>query len=294
MPDFTVIIPHYNIPDLLGRCLRSTPEQDNIEVIVVDDCSPCADRLSELVPELSRSNVRLLHTDRGGSAGRARNVGIRHARGRWLTFMDADDLFTPEAFTLAESQKNSTADILFFQTLSVLSDDLSKPSGRNMFARYFDEYKTTGDETYMRYEFDSTWGKFIRRDLIAAHNIRFDEIRWSNDVYFNACIGVFANSIFVSDQPAYIVTERQGSLTADQSRSYDEWKTRYDVTIRKQALLDTHNIDERGYVFAAYLFRQWKAGNRRLFFREFSRLTLRNRLRVLAYTWRHFFGHHPV
>jgi len=39
MINYTVIIPHYNIPELLRRCLKSIPCRDDVQVIVVDDCS---------------------------------------------------------------------------------------------------------------------------------------------------------------------------------------------------------------------------------------------------------------
>lgn len=48
--NYSIIIPHYGIPELLGRCLRSIPERDDIQVIVVDDNSPDADTYMERVP----------------------------------------------------------------------------------------------------------------------------------------------------------------------------------------------------------------------------------------------------
>ena len=42
-PVFSVIIPHYGIPELLRRCLASIPDRADLEVIVVDDCSPDAE-----------------------------------------------------------------------------------------------------------------------------------------------------------------------------------------------------------------------------------------------------------
>ncbi|MDE5704271.1 MAG: glycosyltransferase family 2 protein, partial [Bacteroidales bacterium] len=189
--DYTVIIPHYNIPELLGRCLRSIPEQDNVQVIVVDDCSPDAENYSERIPELSRCNVEFCSTLRGGSAGRARNVGIRRAKGKWLTFLDADDLFSDGIADIMEENKNRQVDVMFFRTKAVLSDDLSRPSERNTTDRLFNYYFRDGVETYLRYEFEPPWGKFVRRSLVEKHNMLFEEIRYSNDAYFNNCIGVY-------------------------------------------------------------------------------------------------------
>lgn len=50
---FSIIIPHYNIPDLLMRCLKSIPVSEDIQVIVVDDNSADADTYLDRYPELS-------------------------------------------------------------------------------------------------------------------------------------------------------------------------------------------------------------------------------------------------
>ena len=80
--NYTIIIPHYNIPDLLMRCLKSIPVREDIQVIVVDDCSPDANRYLKDYPELSRPYLEYYSTPQGGSAGRARNVGLNHAKGK--------------------------------------------------------------------------------------------------------------------------------------------------------------------------------------------------------------------
>ena len=61
-PLFSIIIPHYDIPDLLMRCLKSIPVSEDIQVIVVDDNSPDADTYLEKYPELSRPYLEFIHT----------------------------------------------------------------------------------------------------------------------------------------------------------------------------------------------------------------------------------------
>lgn len=53
-PTFSIIIAHYDIPDLLMRCLKSIPVSEDIQVIVVDDNSADADTYLDRYPELSR------------------------------------------------------------------------------------------------------------------------------------------------------------------------------------------------------------------------------------------------
>lgn len=69
--NYTVIIPHYNIPDFLMRCLESIPVRKDIQVIVIDDCSPGVSEYLLKYPQLSRPYLEYYSTPIGGSAGRA-------------------------------------------------------------------------------------------------------------------------------------------------------------------------------------------------------------------------------
>ena len=89
--NYSFIIPHKNCPDLLQRCVDSIPERDDVQIIVVDDNSD-----SNKKPALKeRKNLQIILLDAAQSkgAGRARNVGLEHAKGKWLVFSDSDDFF---------------------------------------------------------------------------------------------------------------------------------------------------------------------------------------------------------
>ena len=281
----SVIIPHYNIPALLSRCIQSLPERDDVQIIVVDDCSPCADSLAEIVPELKRKNVELYSTPIGGSAGRARNVGISKARGKWLTFLDADDLFTDTFETILVQLTTHTEDVLYYRNRSVLSEDLNIPSSRNIFDYHFSTYFETGNELPLRLEFDAPWGKFVRKDFIDSNNIRFDEVRYSNDTFFSTVIGVVSENIYVSQDILYIVTERSGSLTSEKMKNFAEWEIRYNTALRTQTFLDNRKVKYRRYAFCDYLLLMAKR-DKKSFTKYFFKLSLRNKLRYIYYATR--------
>jgi glycosyltransferase involved in cell wall biosynthesis len=90
-----VVIPAYNAAACLEEALRSVWEQDYrpLEVIVVDDGS--ADRTAELARSF-QPQVRVLLRQHGGAAD-ARNAGAAATVGSLLSFLDADDLWTPHA-----------------------------------------------------------------------------------------------------------------------------------------------------------------------------------------------------
>ena len=123
-PIFSIIIPHKGIPDLLMRCLKSIPMSEDIQVIVVDDNSPDADTYLERYPELSRPYLEFIRTTKGGGAGYARNVGLEHAKGKWLLFADADDFYVEDMYDIISSNADSEADVIYFKIESVLSENI--------------------------------------------------------------------------------------------------------------------------------------------------------------------------
>lgn len=283
--NYTIVIPHYNIPELLRRCLNSIPTRDDTQIIVVDDCSPNAHSYTMLIPELNRNDVEFYSTPKGGSAGRARNIGIEHAKGIWVTFIDADDLFNTNYNELLDKNIDCEADVIFYQSKSVMSDDLTKSSNRNIFDHHFREYFRNGNESLLKFEFDAPWGKFVKKDLIDKNSIRFDEIRYSNDTFFSACVGLFAKKILVSPEQLYIVTERNGSLTSGKMKTVEEWRTRYGSSLRVQQLFDNNHIKYKRYAFADYLYLIWNQ-DKVIFLREYLRLNLVNKFRFLYYICR--------
>src|SRR5712692_10027197 len=91
IPRVTVVIPTYNRAPLLGRALASVRRQTltDFEVVVVDDAS--ADDSESVAESFGDPRIRFVRlADRGG-AGRARNEGIRLARGELIAFLDSDD-----------------------------------------------------------------------------------------------------------------------------------------------------------------------------------------------------------
>ena len=93
IPIFSVIIPHYNIPKLLQRCLDSIPDIPDIQVIVVDDNSSVEKVDFDNFPGKGRKYTTAIFDKAGGGAGHARNIGLKHAEGKWLVFADSDDFF---------------------------------------------------------------------------------------------------------------------------------------------------------------------------------------------------------
>lgn len=91
----SVIIPVYKVEKYIRSALQSGLEQtyQNIEILIIDDGSP--DRSIEICKEFIDNRIKIISQENQGLAA-ARNTGIRHARGEYLTFLDGDDLWLPE------------------------------------------------------------------------------------------------------------------------------------------------------------------------------------------------------
>jgi len=92
--DLSIIVPVYNTARFLKQCILSLCKQDydvdRFEIIVVDDGSQ--DESSSIVRNLQKDFANIIYIwQSNGRQGKARNTGIRHARGRYIAFLDSDD-----------------------------------------------------------------------------------------------------------------------------------------------------------------------------------------------------------
>ena len=103
----SVVLPVYNVANYLRKCLDSLVNQTfkDFEVICVDDGS--TDKSTKILEEYQKKDnrIKILQQQRGG-AGAARNLGLGHAQGKYVQFLDSDDYFESnlleEMYTRAE------------------------------------------------------------------------------------------------------------------------------------------------------------------------------------------------
>ena len=111
----SIVIPLYNKGLTIENSLKSVLSQnyDNFEVVVVNDGS--TDNSVEKVKSIDDSRVRLIEQENGGPS-KARNTGVKNAKGEWIVFLDADDELTEGALKMmmVEVHKYSDADIIDF------------------------------------------------------------------------------------------------------------------------------------------------------------------------------------
>ncbi len=110
-PLVSIITPSYNSEKFISATIQSVQNQthQNLEMIIVDDCSQ--DKTVEIIESFIKNDKRIqLHRlDKNYGAGIARNTAINSAKGDYIAFLDADDLWKPEklAKQLAFMKTNS-------------------------------------------------------------------------------------------------------------------------------------------------------------------------------------------
>jgi CDP-glycerol glycerophosphotransferase len=135
----SIVVPCYQVEDFLDECLVSLRFQRyrEVEIIVVDDGSP--DRSGEIARRHARRDLRVrVVTRENGGLSAARNTGIEHARGEFLTFVDSDDVVSPEAYTSAIDALNESGSDFVVSSYDRLENKKHVPAGswiRAMHAR---------------------------------------------------------------------------------------------------------------------------------------------------------------
>ena len=92
----SIIMPSYNTARFIAETINSVLNQthQNWELIIVDDCSK--DDTDRVVAQFSDTRIRYLKNEKNSGAAVSRNKALREAKGRWVAFLDSDDMWMPE------------------------------------------------------------------------------------------------------------------------------------------------------------------------------------------------------
>lgn len=92
----SIIMPSYNTGQFIEESIQSVCNQTytDWELIIVDDCS--TDNTDEVVASIHDERIRYLKNEKNSGAAVSRNRALREAKGRWIAFLDSDDLWMPE------------------------------------------------------------------------------------------------------------------------------------------------------------------------------------------------------
>lgn len=222
--DVSVIVPVFNSEKYLRECMDSivTQECSSFEVICIDDCS--TDNSRDILHDYERRyacvHVFLNETNRG--IAYTRNRGLDLAKGKYIQFVDSDDMLKPSAIAqLYQSAEKWNAQVLFynFETRDELFDS---PTTKGMDISFLEAGKAyTGNELFclMRQRGinnGAVWLALWEKKMIEERHHRFSEkLVVAEDILFVFQVLMESNRVFIINNTFYVHRRRGGSLTTN-------------------------------------------------------------------------------
>jgi len=183
MPKVSIVIPVYKVEKYLPSCLDSVLSQSlqDIEVICIDDASP--DRCPEMLDGYASKDprVRVLHLPENHQQGYGRNRGTEMARGKYVYFLDSDDMITPEAmeelYTVAE--KDNLGCIYFDSQVIFAKKELEVKNSTYITGRtgQYDNRVYSGRELFELFKEQNDWNCYVQRTFWRR------DFLWDNEVF---------------------------------------------------------------------------------------------------------------
>lgn len=218
----SIVIPIYKVEQYVERCLASVLQQEyrQIEVILVDDCTPdhsmeVARAYIEKSPKSRDLSFKYVSLECNRGASAARNKGIEIATGEYIFFLDSDDEITPDSIALlVEPLKQHRYD--FVTGYYEVRGDMYPP--QKVVGAIMGVSKIA--ESYGTYQWHCMiWNKLCRRQYLLDNELFFKEGTIYEDELWSALIACTAKSMYAVNKNTYIYYIREGSVMTAQNMS---------------------------------------------------------------------------
>ncbi|WP_241958458.1 glycosyltransferase family 2 protein, partial [Mammaliicoccus sciuri] len=204
----SIIVPVYNKEMFLKECVESIGNleisKDKIEALFIDDFS--TDNSYEILKEYEKQNdfMKVIQLDKNsGSPSKPRNVGIKEAKGEYVTFLDADDWLDSKGMPILINQIiENGSDVGFGHSIKHDDKAITK------LAR-FTSFKV--DNNLIPYEINKIFravgppGKILKRSIIMDNNIEFKHMKYGEDKLFFIEAISKCKTASMNDVPVYHV-----------------------------------------------------------------------------------------
>ena len=221
--EVSVIIPAYNTGKYITKAIYSALCQTltNIEVIVVDDCS--SDNTVEIVRSFDDPRLHLICNAENLGAGGARNRAIAAAQGKWIAVLDSDDWYAPQRLeVLVHLAEQKQVDFIADDSY-LIEDGVNTPWSTIIRESGI---KMNGIQQFNAAEFIMTdiegrpglrlgfTKPLFRRKFLQQHQIRYQDIRVTQDFWFDMECFLHGAKFCLVPEPYYFYRARPGSLVS--------------------------------------------------------------------------------
>lgn len=210
----SVVMPAYNAEKYIEEAVRSVLRQTwtDFELLIVDDCS--RDATAEIARRLAGEDGRivLLQNPQNSGVSASRNAGVARARGKWIAFLDSDDLWREDKLEKQLALLEARGDAVLGYTASAFMDEAG---GR--YAYVMEAQAETAYETLLRKNLLSCSSVMVRRDVMLRYPMGGDGMH--EDYAAWLLILREARCAYGLNEPLLIYRLREGSKSGSRVRS---------------------------------------------------------------------------
>ncbi len=252
-PKVSVIVAVYNSGRFIRQTLDSILAQtlEDIEIILVDDGSK--DESLDILNEYAKADPRirvLVNTEESDGAASARNLGLAHANGEYLSILDSDDFFEADMLEKAYKRaKETSADVVVFdgyryddrngvdlERNSILVRD-RLPVDRDVFAP-----EDNADNLFMM-TLGAAWPALFSKEHVDRFNLRFKSFHHADDLEFVYMSFALARTIAVLRER---LVHYRVNIKGSQASMISRWpETAWSAMLSLRKNLIEHGVYER-------------------------------------------------
>ena len=244
-PLLTVVIPVYNTSAYLNRCIESVLNQTitDIAVIIVNDGS--TDNSEEIIKKkfFKRSNLEYIKLEKNIGVGNARNLGIENAKTKYITFIDSDDWVDAAYYeNMLRIIEYDQSDICISGIKTEVDDVYSWKFRYQYPSHFIVDGNFCMHSLTNQYNHDITISpivnnKIYKKTLISNNNIRFDQSRRAQDLFFSFMVFIYTDKASICDDVFYHYYQRNFSATHNFTKRYVDDYFYILLTLKKELII---------------------------------------------------------
>ncbi len=238
-PTVSIIVVAYNIENFIEQCLYSCVFKgfSNYEVIVVENKS--TDRTLEAVKRVQRQYpelIKIVENEKNYGLGVGRNIGLDHATGHHILFIDGDDWFAPNTFErLGQVISRHNPEVCLFNHARIFETAYAAPNKLSKFL--WEGWRPHGfHRGAVMANLGVAWNKLYKRSFIDNHGLRFGE-GFYEDIDWNFSVLLLSDRYYVIPDVLTNYRQRSGSITRSADPRHFDILSQYR---RVMAILKTH------------------------------------------------------
>lgn len=248
----SIIVAVYNAEAYISRCVESLLDQDveNYEIILINDGSK--DKSLEIIKKYEAENpalIRVINKENTGVAD-TRNVGLKQARGTYVTYVDSDDFVVKDCYKeILETAQQYNSDIVFYDAYKQYSNRTEYFYGM----KRADEGIVSSEEYIL--SLPCPWNKIMKKELFGKLGKMFPYGIWYEDFSVIPALGKVAENIYYLKKPFVYYYQSEESITRKKGFQ-EKWHDIFNACEILSDSLGTKYRTEMEYLYIFYLLIQ--------------------------------------